>query len=74
MSNINPNCDGSHCRDGYKEVRKYPSVGGADLYLCLPCFANAMNDAFKFLGTTHIAMPHDHWRTWTVADKLGLHA
>ena len=41
MSNINPNCDGSHCRAGYKEVRKYPAIGGADLYLCLPCFANA---------------------------------
>jgi hypothetical protein len=46
MSNINPNCDGSHCRHGYKEVRKYPLVpstgsGGGDLYLCLPCFANA---------------------------------
>ena len=40
MSNINPNCDGSHCRHGYKEVRKYPSSGGGDLYLCLPCFAN----------------------------------
>ena len=26
-----------------------------------------------FLGSTHIAMPHDHWRTWTVAEKLGLH-
>jgi CDGSH-type Zn-finger protein len=23
MSNINPNCDGSHCRHGYKEVRNY---------------------------------------------------
>jgi hypothetical protein len=41
MSNINPNCDGSHCRHGYKEVRKYPAIGGADLYLCLPCFINA---------------------------------
>jgi hypothetical protein len=52
MSNINPNCDGSHCRHGYKEVRNYPSApssadnsleagSGADaLYLCLPCFAN----------------------------------
>ena len=42
MSNANPNCDGSHCRHGYKEVRKYPSVTGrrATLYLCLPCFAN----------------------------------
>jgi hypothetical protein len=41
MSRINLNCDGSHCRQGYKEVRKYPSSsGGGDLYLCLPCFAN----------------------------------
>jgi hypothetical protein len=45
MSNINPNCDGSHCRHGYKEVRRYPlapSTGSEDgsLYLCLPCFAN----------------------------------
>jgi hypothetical protein len=40
MSNINPNCDGPHCRHGYKEVRKYPSRGEGDLYLCLPCFAN----------------------------------
>ena len=41
MSNINPNCDSSHCRHGYKEVRKYPSSGGG-LYLCLPCFARHM--------------------------------
>jgi hypothetical protein len=52
MSNINPNCDGSHCRPGYKEVRKFPLArasfdnsldagsGGDALYLCLPCFAN----------------------------------
>ena len=50
MSNINPNCDGSHCRHGYKEVREYPSApsafdvcggsGDGALYLCLPCFAN----------------------------------
>ena len=46
MSNINPNCDGSHCRHGYKEVRQYPvgtaesSPDGGCLYLCLPCFAN----------------------------------
>ena len=35
MSNINPNCDGSHCRHGYKEVRKYPSSGG-DASLSMP--------------------------------------
>jgi carbon-monoxide dehydrogenase large subunit len=48
-------------------VGESPNVGG------VPCFANAINDAFAFLGSTHIAMPHDHWRTWTVAEKLGLH-
>lgn len=40
MSNINPNCDGSHCRHGYKEVRLYPSGAGNALCLRLPCFAN----------------------------------
>ncbi len=53
---------------GAKGVGESPNVGG------VPCFANAVNDAFRFLGSTHIAMPHDNWRTWTVAEKLGLHA
>jgi carbon-monoxide dehydrogenase large subunit len=52
---------------GAKGVGESPNVGG------VPCFSNAVNDAFKFLGSTHIQMPHDHWRTWAVADKLGLH-
>ena len=53
---------------GAKGVGESPNVGG------VPCFANAVNDAFKFLGSTHISMPHDHWRTWMAADKLGVHA
>jgi carbon-monoxide dehydrogenase large subunit len=53
---------------GAKGVGESPNVGG------VPCFANAVNDAFKFLGSTHIPMPHDAWRTWVAADKLGLHA
>jgi aerobic carbon-monoxide dehydrogenase large subunit len=53
---------------GAKGVGESPNVGG------VPCFANAVNDAFAFLGSTHIPMPHDHWRTWMVAEKLGLHA
>ena len=52
---------------GAKGVGESPNVGG------VPCFANAVNDAFAFLGSTHIPMPHDHWRTWTAAEKLGLH-
>ena len=53
---------------GAKGVGESPNVGG------VPCFSNAVNDAFAFLGSTHIQMPHDHWRTWTAAEKLGLHA
>ncbi|HET7383806.1 MAG TPA: molybdopterin cofactor-binding domain-containing protein, partial [Pseudolabrys sp.] len=52
---------------GAKGVGESPNVGG------VPCFSNAVNDAFKFLGSTHISMPHDNWRTWMAADKLGLH-
>ncbi len=52
---------------GAKGVGESPNVGG------VPCFANAVNDAFGFLGSTHIQMPHDQWRTWMAADKLGLH-
>jgi aerobic carbon-monoxide dehydrogenase large subunit len=52
---------------GAKGVGESPNVGG------VPAFSNAVNDAFAFLGSTHIAMPHDHWRTWTAAEKLGLH-
>jgi aerobic carbon-monoxide dehydrogenase large subunit len=53
---------------GAKGIGESPNVGG------VPCFANAVNDAFKFLGSTHIPMPHDNWRTWMAADRLGLHA
>ncbi len=53
---------------GAKGVGESPNVGS------VPCFANAVNDAFKFLGSTHIPMPHDAYRTWLVAEKLGLHA
>jgi aerobic carbon-monoxide dehydrogenase large subunit len=53
---------------GAKGVGESPNVGG------VPCFSNAVNDAFAFLGSTHIQMPHDHWRTWTAAEKLRLHA
>ena len=52
---------------GAKGVGESPNVGG------VPAFSNAINDAFAFLGGGNIAMPHDHWRTWTVAERLGLH-
>ncbi len=52
---------------GAKGVGESPNVGG------VPCFSNAVNDAFSFLGSRHIQMPHDHWRIWEVAKGLGLH-
>src|SRR5262249_24926420 len=46
---------------GAKGVGESPNVGG------VPAFSNAVNDAFSFLGSTHIQMPHDYWRNWKAA-------
>jgi aerobic carbon-monoxide dehydrogenase large subunit len=51
---------------GAKGVGESPNVGG------VPAFSNAVNDAFGFLGATHIQMPHDYWRNWETAKTLGL--
>jgi carbon-monoxide dehydrogenase large subunit len=37
-----------------------------------PAFSNAVIDAFAHLGVTHLQMPHDAWRVWKAAQKLGL--
>ena len=50
---------------GAKGVGESPNVGG------VPAFSNAVNDAFSFLGSTHIQMPHDYWRNWKAAKELG---
>jgi carbon-monoxide dehydrogenase large subunit len=50
---------------GAKGVGESPNVGG------VPAFSNAVNDAFSFLGSTHIQMPHDYWRNWKAAKALG---
>jgi len=52
---------------GAKGVGESPHVGG------VPCFSNAVNDAYAFLNAGHIQMPHDAWRLWKVGEKLGLH-
>ncbi|WP_374545332.1 aerobic carbon-monoxide dehydrogenase large subunit [Rhodoblastus sp.] len=52
---------------GAKGVGESPHVGG------VPCFSNAVNDALAFLGAVHIDMPHDSWRIWEAAEKLGAH-
>ena len=52
---------------GAKGVGESPNVGGVS------AFSNAVNDAFRPFGLTHTQMPHDHWRIWQTARKLGLH-
>ena len=52
---------------GAKGVGESPNVGG------VPCFSNAVHDAFRPFGLTQSHMPHDHWRLWKVAHDLGLH-
>src|SRR5260370_686965 len=49
---------------GAKGVGESPNVGG------VPAFSNAGNDAFSFLGRTHIQIPHDFWRNWKAAKKF----
>ncbi|GBF27770.1 carbon monoxide dehydrogenase large chain [bacterium MnTg02] len=51
---------------GAKGVGESPNVGGVS------AISNAVNDAFAHLGLKHTAMPHDHWRVWKTAQKLGL--
>ncbi|WP_284266471.1 aerobic carbon-monoxide dehydrogenase large subunit [Roseicyclus amphidinii] len=52
---------------GAKGVGESPNVGG------VPAFSNAVHDAFRPFGLTQSHMPHDHWRVWQTANKLGLH-
>jgi len=51
---------------GAKGVGESPNVGGVS------AISNAVNDAFAHLGLTHTQMPHDHWRVWKTAERLGL--
>jgi carbon-monoxide dehydrogenase large subunit len=51
---------------GAKGVGESPNVGGVS------ALSNAVNDAFAHAGLVHTAMPHDHWRVWKTAQKLGL--
>ena len=53
---------------GAKGVGESPNVGGVS------AFSNAVNDAFAHLGLTHTQMPHDHWRVWKTAERLGIMA
>ena len=51
---------------GAKGVAESPHVGG------IPCFSNAVVDAFAHLGVTHMDMPHSAWRVWQTCNSLGV--
>ena len=49
-----------------KGVAESPHVGG------IPCFTNAVNDAFSHLGVTQVEMPHTSFNVWKTIHELGL--
>jgi carbon-monoxide dehydrogenase large subunit len=51
---------------GAKGVAESPHVGG------IPCFTNAVVDAFAHLGVTHMDMPHTSFRVWQQCKALGI--
>jgi carbon-monoxide dehydrogenase large subunit len=51
---------------GAKGVAESPHVGG------IPCFTNAVNDAFSHLGVTQMEMPHTAFNVWKTIHELGL--
>lgn len=51
---------------GAKGVAESPHVGS------IPCFSNAVVDAFAHLGVTHLDMPYSAFRVWQSLDRLGV--
>ena len=51
---------------GAKGVGESPNVGG------VPAFSNAVTTPSRISASTHTQMPHDAWRVWKTAQKLGL--
>jgi len=51
---------------GAKGVAESPHVGG------IPCFTNAIVDAFAHKGVTHMDMPHTAYNVWKTINSLGL--
>jgi carbon-monoxide dehydrogenase large subunit len=51
---------------GAKGVAESPHVGS------IPCFTNAMVDAFSHLGVTHMNMPHSAYNVWKQIRASGI--
>ncbi len=61
-----------HRRRPRRIIRSAPRASAkARMSAACRAFSNAVNDAFSFLGSTHIQMPHDYWRNWKAAKDLG---
>ena len=50
---------------GAKGVGESPNVGGVS------AFSNAVIDAFRHYGVTHMPMPHTPWRVWQTCRQVG---
>ena len=55
-----------HYPIGAKGVAESPHVGS------IPCFTNAVVDAFAHLDVTHMEMPHTSWRVWKQIKQSGV--
>ena len=69
MSDINPNCDGGHCRDPKGEVRVYPLGSGGNLILCRACWEHE-NEFNRYQQNKHFAA-RELWptRDWETAKQ-----
>ena len=71
MSNINPNCDGSHCRHGYKEVRQYPLGSGGDPSLSVPAVLPPTSHAAAITAPSRFSRSTDWPQVdWSTAEVV----
>ncbi len=70
MTTHNPNCDGSHCESETGEVRVYPLGGGANVILCLACWA--CENRYRYERGRETGRPSD-WPqvNWNAAEVYG---
>jgi len=61
----NYNCDGAHCVVPHGETRVYPLGSGANLILCMACFAH--ENAYRRARANKIKQPEEfpqvNWNT-----------
>ena len=64
--------DRFHRHSRLRTIRSAPRVSAESPHVgSIPCFSNAMIDAFAHLGTTHFNMPYNSYRVWQHAKWSG---